>query len=133
MRRFFSTTLLLGMVLSGLIGCSHYHDDFAEEPMIIYKLDVVDVTQTSATLKWQTSKKGTSEVYFKRLSSLEKFSIDETEVLSHVVELSPLFPDASYYCRVISQNEEGYRDEWQDIVFTTKPASDVPIPDTELE
>ena len=132
MKRTLALTLLVFLALGTLLGCSHYTDEFAAEEMIIYELDVVDVTETSATIKWQTSKKGTSEVFYKREISLEKFVQDSTEVLSHSVTLTNLFPQQEYVCRVISKNEDGYEDQWEDIIFNTKPSPAVLPPETPI-
>ena len=129
MKRLLAIFIVSGLLWSSLSGCSHYDDEFTEEPMIIHRLDVVNVTETTATIEWETSKKGSSEVFYKREDSLEKFISDKTEKLSHSVTLSNLFPQREYICRVISENEDGYTDEWEDIIFTTKPAPPVLPPE----
>ena len=132
MKRTLALALLLFAAFFSLLGCSHYTDDFANEEMIIYQLDVVNVTENTATIQWQTSKKGTSEVFYKRESSLENFVQDTSEKLSHSVTLTNLFPQREYICRVISKNEDGYEDQWEDIIFNTKPSPPVLPPETPI-
>jgi len=132
MKRPLAALLTVAATLVCLAGCSDYQDEFAAEPMIIFQLDVVNVTNTTATITWSTSKKGSSEVYYKRVTSYEDLVRDDTEVLEHAVTLTNLFPQTEYTCRVISRNGDGYSEEWQDIVFTTKPNPAVLPPEPSL-
>lgn len=121
----------LGLALA-LGGCSTYPDEFAAEPMIIYDLAVTGVGEHEATITWKTSKKGTSVVWYRRVTSVEDQARSDTEVLDHSVTLTNLLPSSEYLCRVISSNADGYHDEWQDVLVRTLPWPPVSPPPSEI-
>lgn len=120
--RLLSFTILFSLVFLG--GCSEYPYDFANTEMLIFDLSIDEVTTSTARFTWKTSKKGTTEIYYKRISSVEKIVIsdeDDEIALDHTVTLTDLVPQEDYFCRIISQNEDGYKLEIDDLSFTTKP------------
>ena len=120
--------VVLVAALLCVIGCSDYPDDFTAEQMVIYQFEVDRPTDDGTfdekhmiVLRWKTSKEGTSEVYFKLPETVEEMYEDSTEVLDHEVRLTNLFASREYTCRIVSRNEDGYYDEWEDVVFHTQP------------
>ena len=120
--RTLNITILL--CLAFLAGCSEYPYDFANTDMQIFEIEIDEITTSTARITWKTSKKGTTEVYYKRISSVEKIIISDEGndiVLDHRVILKDLVPQEDYFCRIISQNDSEYKLEIDDLTFTTKP------------
>jgi hypothetical protein len=116
--------LIATIFIAFLTGCSEYPHDFATTEMEIFNLKIDELTASSARLTWETSKKGSTEVYYKRISSVEKVYLDNESddgTLDHVVILKDLAPQEDYFCRIISRNDNGYMLEIDDVVFTTNP------------
>lgn len=113
-------------------GCSTYPDEFAAEPMVIYDMAVTGVGEHEATISWKTSKKGTSVVFYRRVTSVEDVVRSDTEVLDHSMTLPNLLPSSEYLCRVLSSNDDGYHDEWQDVLVRTLPWPPVSPPPSDI-
>jgi len=117
-------TLIIGWFVAFfaiITGCSEYPHDFANEEMQIIDLKNEKVTTSTVKFTFLTSKKGTTEIFYKRISSVEKVIISDDEVLEHTILLENLVPQEDYFCRVKSQNKDGYKATVDDIIFTTKP------------
>ena len=104
-----------------LSGCAEPTFEFASEEIAILSPQISEITDNSALFTFATSKKGTTEIYYKRLSSVEKIYVDTEEVLDHSVRLDQLVPQEEYFCRIITRNEDGNFCEIDDLTFVTDP------------
>lgn len=73
----------------------------------IYDVDVVDITSTSATIKWRTSEDATSKVNYGTTIALGSSKSDTLMTAYHFVQLTGLAPATTYYFDVLSTGKLG--------------------------
>ena len=72
---------------------------------VISDLSISDITQTSATISWQTSEDTDGMLEFGQSSFfLDQFRVSNNFGTSHSISLSNLSPDTTYYIQVTSSN-----------------------------
>ena len=101
-------------------------------PPIISNVEVVDITETGATVTWVTDEPSSSQVEYGLTSSYGSISaVDSTPVTNHIMVFSNLAPHTKYNFRVISEDWEGNSRTSSKYIFTTKPkVADQANPDT---
>ncbi len=78
-------------------------------PPVIWHVDVSNVAESSATIKWQTDEPGTSEVEYWITDSWESITVSLDESTSdHSVSLSGLQPYTRYHVELKSKDATGH-------------------------
>ena len=90
---------------------------------MISDVDAVDITATSAAIKWITSENATSEVQYGTTTVLGNTETDSSMVLDHYVPLTGLDPDTLYYYEVWSDGvrSPAANDEYHSFTTTKLP------------
>jgi hypothetical protein len=98
-------------------------------PPIISNIAVINITENSATVTWQTNEPATSKIEYGLTTSYELGTITSADlVLSHSIPLSGLTPDTLYHFRVSSTDAAGNPATSDDQTFRTLAAPDITPP-----
>ncbi len=96
------------------------------EAVWIVAVSLLDVTSTTAAIRWWTNVPSTSQIVYGTTPSYGLSSAFEADLMtSHVVVLDGLSPETLYHFRTLSMDAEGREASSADLAFTTEPA-DVP-------
>lgn len=98
-------------------------------PPIIFNLQVIDITQTSARIIWETNDIATTEVNYGLTSSYGSYAPGPAYVTSHSVLLTGLYFDTLYHFNVSSTNLCGLPATSVDQTFRTLGTPDVIPPE----
>jgi hypothetical protein len=102
------------------------HVDTAEP--VISDIGVSAITQTSATVTWNTDEKATSLVEYGTTANYGMSSVLDTNlVTNHSVALSGLTADKTYHFRVKSSDSSGNLATSGDATFDTSPVLALPV------
>ena len=96
---------------------------------VIYNLQVIDITQTSARIIWETSEISTTEVNFGLTAAYGSYAPGPSFVTSHEVLLTGLYRDMLYHFSVSSSNICGQTTTSVDQTFRTLGIPDVIPPE----
>ncbi len=115
-----------GIVLDELLPATEYHFEITiegvrqgsevyrfattppKEPPFISRITVLDVSDTSATITWTTTRPTTSEiVYWSMESSEQKRVVGNGLTIEHKVTLTNLSPESTYYFRIKATDAYG--------------------------
>ncbi len=89
-------------------------------PPVISNLRIVDITETSANISWQTDELADSKIDYGLTTSYELGSVsDATRVLSHLIPLANLLPNTLYHIRAHSEDAAGLEAVSPDQTFLT--------------
>ncbi|MEM2947066.1 MAG: fibronectin type III domain-containing protein [Candidatus Bathyarchaeia archaeon] len=89
-------------------------------PPIISNIEVIDITENSATITWQTNEPATSVVQYGLTTAYELGTLELSDlVLSHSIPLSGLTADTLYHFRVSSTDAAGNTATSDDQTFRT--------------
>ena len=91
----------------------------AISPLVISNVSSISITDTSASIIWDTNRSASSLVEFGTTSTLGSWSSIAGSVINHNVPLSGLSPGTQYYYRVISQDLLGQSATSSIYTFTT--------------
>ena len=90
---------------------------------VITDIEIIDITDTSATVTWNTDESSDSVVEFGTASSNYIYSIaDPSLATSHRVELTDLTAETTYYLIVKSTDSSGNTSQSEEHSFTTEKA-----------
>jgi len=93
----------------------------------ILDVQIVDITQTSARVIWDTNEPADSAVDYGELVTYEIGTVvDGAYVVSHSLDLTGLTPDTLYHVRVRSSDPEGHETISGDYTFRTLPDTTPP-------
>ena len=93
------------------------------EAVRIVAVSLLDVTSTTAAIRWWTNVPSTSQVVYGTTPSYGSSSAFEADLTtSHLVVLHGLSPETLYHFRVLSIDAEGREASSADLAFTTEPA-----------
>ena len=95
---------------------------------VISNIQVSNITQTSATITWQTNEESNSVVDYGLTASYGSTASGETSVTYHEVNLSNLTNGTTYHYQVKSTDSAGNRALSSDRTFTTSLAPDTTPP-----
>jgi len=98
---------------------------------IISGFEIVNVTESSATLHWLTDEPATTILYY-GLSALTDSMVDDVLTLDHQVELAGLAPSTSYRLRAEAVDSTDLRGYGPDTTMATAPLMRMWFPDTTL-
>ncbi|UCF07629.1 MAG: right-handed parallel beta-helix repeat-containing protein [Thermoplasmata archaeon] len=108
-------------------------------PEIIYGPVITSLTDTTATIEWQTNEDADSRVEYGYTTSYGFMVVDTSHVWDHSVVLTGLDPSTVYHFRVISRDPSGNEVVSQDYMFTTQSpintppwVIDVSVPETDI-
>lgn len=87
-------------------------------PLEITDVQVINITQTSATVVWYTNKIADSLVEYGLTNAYGSSEYETGYVSSHSVDLSGLSPDTEYHFHVISETDDEYAESADDAFFT---------------
>lgn len=82
-----------------------------EEPVEIKFVEVTGITNTSATISWETSKEVKGEVKYDKDIYLDYSEKEDSATKKHSITLTDLEPDTTYYYQIISGEEETEEEE----------------------
>lgn len=97
-------------------------------PPVISNGSVTDITDTGATIKWETDELATSVVEYGITSGYGEKKEDPIFKKTHSVNLSGLLPDTTYHYRLRSVDAAGNAGQSSDNTFTTAKATATPTP-----
>jgi len=93
------------------------------EAVRIVAVSLLDVTSTTAAIRWWTNVPSTSQIVYGTTESYGLSSTFEADlVTSHLVVLDGLSPETLYHFRTLSVDPEGREASSADLAFTTEPA-----------
>lgn len=92
-------------------------------PPTISNVQVMDITDTSATITWTTDEPADSLVEYGTTTSYGSSEYDPTLTTSHSITLTGLSPGTTYHFRVSSTDAAGNTAVSQDYTFTTTQSS----------
>jgi hypothetical protein len=125
------TILITGLVLSGVPAVaetSAVTKVNGTMPLLIFNVQVSNITELSASLTWQTNGSATSQVFYDTQSHVSATdyashsNLDNTLVTQHSLVLSGLLPSTTYHCRANSLSGTDFVAVSDDLTFTTMPA-----------
>lgn len=88
-------------------------------PPVIQNVQAINITQTSATIVWDTDEPADSTVSYGLTISYGDTVIESSLVFSHAVDLSGLSPSTTYHFRVSSRDADANLSVSSDFTFTT--------------
>ena len=95
-------------------------------PPIISNVQIINITEDSATVTWLTNEAATSIVDYGFTLSYEKGSVNVVEYVTfHSLDLINLEPDTLYHLRVISRDASGNMSVSGDYTFRTLSTEDL--------
>ncbi len=97
-------------------------------PPIIYNLEVINITQTSATVTWLTNEASTTIVYYGLTNAYGEVATGISFVTSHSVDLVGLTPDTEYHFQAVSADFYGNTARSVDQTFRTLALPDLEPP-----
>ena len=104
----------------------------AASPAIL-DVRVIAISDSGATITWNTTKSSTSKVYYGTSPSLGKTVVDTNMTVNHAVSISKLSPTTLYYFDVESTDLQGHTvksdNGGQHYTFTTLGVNDILIVD----
>ena len=93
------------------------------EAVRIIAVSLLDVTSTTAAVRWWTNVPSTSQIVYGTTPSYGLSSPFEADLMtSHLVVLDGLSPETLYHFRTLSVDSEGREASSADLAFTTEPA-----------
>jgi hypothetical protein len=93
------------------------------EAVRIIAVSLLDVTSTTAAIRWWTNVPSTSQIVYGTTPSYGHSSAFEADLTtSHLVVLDGLSPETLYHFRTLSVDAEGREASSEDLAFTTEPA-----------
>jgi hypothetical protein len=93
------------------------------EVVRIIAVSLLDVTSTTAAIRWWTNVPSTSQIVYGTTPSYGHSSAFEADLTtSHLVVLDGLSPETLYHFRTLSVDAEGREASSEDLAFTTEPA-----------
>ena len=96
-------------------------------PPLLTKVEVLNLTQSSATISWETSEGSSSLVTYGQTSEYGFLAGNHQErVKSHKVILTNLNPGTIYHFQAISYDSAGNRGQSDDLTLTTLGVAEVP-------
>ena len=100
-------------------------------PPVISGADISHVTESRATIKWETDELATSQVEYGTSDAYGSITVlDEKLTTSHSVTLTELKPETTYHFRVKSQDAATNESVSEDYTFVTQSLLDLDIPYT---
>ncbi|MBU0649051.1 fibronectin type III domain-containing protein [Patescibacteria group bacterium] len=113
---------------NGAVSDDHTFTTLEEsEAPVILNVQIVDITQTSARVIWDTNEPANSVVEYGLTEAYELGEVrDEAYAMSHSIPLVGLMPDTLYHLRVHSTDPEGNEAVSGDYTFTTLPDMEPP-------
>jgi len=108
-------------------GCEVVSDVSSVTPMAeavqVIGVSVLEVTPTTATIRWWTNVPATSQVTYGVTPSYGLFTAFEADlVTNHLMVLDGLSPETHYHFRTLSVDAGGHDATSADLTFTTEPA-----------
>ncbi len=97
-------------------------------PPVIFNLAVINITQTSVTITWQTDEASTTLVNYGLTPSYGSTATGVSFVTSHSVDLSGLTPDTIYHFQAVSADFWGNTARSADQTFRTLAGPDTTPP-----
>ena len=95
----------------------------AAETVRIVAVSVLEVTPSTAAIRWWTNVPATSQVAYGTTPSYGLFTVLEADpVTSHLTVLDGLSPETLYHFRALSVDAGGHEASSADLAFTTEPA-----------
>lgn len=94
-------------------------------PPVISGVDVSHISETTATIKWETDELATSQVEYGTSAAYGSIKTLEASTASHSVTLTELKPETTYHFRVKSADEAGNEALSDDYTFTTKTTKEL--------
>jgi len=89
-------------------------------PPVISEVDISDITEASATIKWVTGEPATSQIEYGTTGAYGSTAPLNKEMdTSHSITLTGLKPDTTYHFRLISVDEAGNKAQTSDNTFST--------------
>ena len=136
------------VILSGLIASQTYHfriksdDEFDnsgtsndltfttadttdEIPPVLSNINVVNITDTSATVQWQTNEASDSRVSFGLNTGYGNEQFNENLVINHSIDLYGLRADTIYHVQVESRDNSSNVTLSEDFTFQTAREADI--------
>ncbi|MDD4995144.1 MAG: hypothetical protein PHW53_01595 [Patescibacteria group bacterium] len=108
-------------------GDNIFHTLTSVDSPIITDVQIVDITETSARVIWQTNEIADSEVDYGTTLSYEVGTVvDGAFVVDHSIDLNNLLPNTLYHIRVHSTDPESNESVTGDYTFTTLPDTTPP-------
>jgi len=102
---------------------AHFADTIAP---VISGVDISGITESSATIKWQTDELATSQVeYGETIDYGSITALNEKSTTSHSVTLTELKPETTYHFRIKSVDEARNEALSDDYTFTTKTTKEL--------
>jgi len=97
--------------------------------MIIFNVNATSITSTSTVLEWDTDKLSDSHTKYGTVSGVYTSKVyDETDTISHTLDLTGLDPVTTYYYVVNSTDPDGNSIESIEYSFTTETSTnDTPV------
>jgi hypothetical protein len=95
-------------------------------PPAISGVQVTDVSQTDATIRWSTDEPSDSRVDIGPTTAYGTSSADPARVTTHAMHLSGLAPNTGYHVRVASRDAAGNLATSGDLTLTTLGAGSAP-------
>jgi len=94
--------------------------------LTIYDVQVINITETSATIVWYTSKDADSELDWGLTDSYGTNVYNGADLTAHSVPLSGLTPDTLYHYQITAESFDGDTAQTIDLTFTTLPIGPPP-------
>jgi len=90
-------------------------------PPIISGIDITNITDTKAVIKWNTDEIATSQVIYGKTTMYDSNSVtDKTLITSHSLKLIELIPNTTYHLCIKSSDKDGNEAESDDYTFNTR-------------
>jgi hypothetical protein len=96
------------------------------DPPVISNVTVVDITDTTARIVWDTDEPADSLVHYGLTTSYGSTESDSSYVTSHSIILTGLTPDTTYHYKVVSSDPSSNTAESGDYIFTTQTQTQDP-------
>ena len=97
-------------------------------PPVISGVDVSDITESGATISWESDEPATSQVEYGATTDYGSSTLHEELVTSHSVTLIGLEPDTSYHFMARSKDASGNEGASTDLSFGTLAEADTTPP-----
>lgn len=111
---------------SNKIVFAHFNAAVDITPPVISGVEISGITETSATIKWETDELATSQVEYGTSDAYGlSTAVDEKFTTSHNLALTELAPNTTYHFRVKSVDKAGNVSLSEDSTFTTKTVKEL--------
>src|SRR3989344_1130955 len=98
------------------------------QPLQITDVTIVSITDRGATISWKTNREATGRVDYGILSRDYKWSVNTNlEKTEQTITISGLFPETTYYFRIVARDDFGEVSSFEKL-FETKKLSDNKAP-----